>query len=257
MPTLNHKHSHTHRPQNHIPQTIQHTQGASQQRQTLNISFAMPQSPPSSSISFLFLVLACCCYSCSHAFLPAASVKKKSAASSPPPPLHESSSSSNTHVIEHIIGKRRRISTTTTRIDEEEVVGVPTWSPPPPPPVQTNHKKFSYSSNADDERRMPLNVFSTVLHTSADQEFGQDDALFHEALNFQWSLLKANPTEPAPFLLCSPYAKGREMATLLRADLPAGGFHTVHSSRSSDAMCFLMHAPYGELTCLNREMRGV
>lgn len=113
-----------------------------------------------------------------------------------------------------------------------------------PPPKKKSHAHYLGRGQGTAESRMSLDYFSRVLNTAAEEEFGQDDALFHDALDFQWALLEHKAAEPAPFLVCSPYAQGRELAALLRRELPQGHFNTVHSGRSNDAMCFLMHVPY-------------
>ena len=107
-----------------------------------------------------------------------------------------------------------------------------------------SHAQYQGRGGQGTDTRMSLNYFARVLNTAAEEEFGQDDALFHDALDFQWAVLANKASEPAPFLACSPYAQGRGLAAVLRQELPAGRFHTVHSGRSTDAMCFLVHVPY-------------
>lgn len=119
---------------------------------------------------------------------------------------------------------------------------------PPPSPLslsKMDHKYYQDQRQQEGGARISLDFFSRVLQTAGEEEFGQDDALFHEALDFQWALLQRTPSEAAPYLACSPYTKGRILAALLREELFEGRFHTVHNDRSNDAMCFVVHASYG------------
>ena len=67
----------------------------------------------------------------------------------------------------------------------------------------------------DRGRRMGLDFFERVLHTPAGDEFAGEDALFHDALDFQWRLLAASPAKPAPFLVCGPYRQGKKKTNVL------------------------------------------
>lgn len=126
-------------------------------------------------------------------------------------------------------------------------------------PLASNKKNHihyqDHRSQQENSARISLDLFSRVLQTAGEVEFGQDDALFHDALDFQWSILEKNPTGSAAYLACSPYTKGRALVKLLREELPEGRFYTVHSDRSNDAMCFVVHAPYGK--CLKLKGREV
>jgi hypothetical protein len=120
---------------------------------------------------------------------------------------------------------------------------------PPSQPLASNKKNHmhyqDHRSQQENAARISLDFFSRVLQTAGEIEFGQDDALFHDALDFQWSILEKKPNGPAAYLACSPYFKGRVLVKFLREELPEGRFHTVHSDKSNDAMCFVLHASYG------------
>jgi len=154
------------------------------------------------------------------------------------------------HRLAGVLGLSRRMRQGQQAAEfEAEVEASSTPSFPPSRPLASkkqNHKHYQdQRSQQENAARISLDFFSRVLQTAGEAEFGQDDALFHEALDFQWSLLEKTPSEAAPYLACSPYTKGRVLVALLREELPEGRFHTVHSDRSNDAMCFVLHAPYG------------
>jgi hypothetical protein len=46
------------------------------------------------------------------------------------------------------------------------------------------------------------------------QEYGDDDQLFRETLDFQWDVLKGRPRKPAPFLVCGAYASGARICDI-------------------------------------------
>jgi hypothetical protein len=155
------------------------------------------------------------------------------------------------HRLANVMGLSRRMrqgqqqDTAAAEFEAEEASSTP-------PPRSRTSKKLDNHKHYQDQRqqqenaaRISLDFFSRVIQTAGEAEFGQDDALFHDALDFQWGLLEMSPSESAPYLACSPYTKGRVLAALLREELPEGRFHTVHSDRSNDAMCFVLHAPYG------------
>jgi len=154
------------------------------------------------------------------------------------------------HRLAGVLGLSRRMRQGQQAAEfEAEVEASSTPSFPPSRPLASkkkNHKHYQdQRSQQENAARISLDFFSRVIQTAGEAEFGQDDALFHDALDFQWSLLEKTPSEAAPYLACSPYKKGRVLVALLREELPEGRFHTVHSDRSNDAMCFVLHAPYG------------
>ena len=66
------------------------------------------------------------------------------------------------------------------------------------------HESYAAARGA----RMPLDLFTRVLHTPAEGELAGEDGLLHDALDFQWRLLAASPAKPAPFLVCGAYGHG-------------------------------------------------
>lgn len=67
-----------------------------------------------------------------------------------------------------------------------------------------SHEAYAAARQA----RMPLELFTRVLHTPAEGELAGEEGLLHDALDFQWRLLAASPAKPAPYLVCGAYGQG-------------------------------------------------
>jgi hypothetical protein len=98
-------------------------------------------------------------------------------------------------------------------------------------------------------RRVPLEILSSALHTTASQDFDGSAAALTHAGDFTAAHVKLLQVA-APHLVCSTFETGQTVRDAARLQLGAGAVQTAHHDRYTGASCFIVHGTSAQLANL-------